>query len=51
MICVIVYATLIMGRFDAVYSGIACIAMGLILLFINFKLSKVFKAKEMDKNA
>lgn len=51
MICVIVYATLIMGRFDAVYSGIACIAMGLILLFINFKLSKVFKAKEMYKNA
>ncbi len=51
MICLIIYATLIMGRFDVVYGGIACVIMGLVLLFINFRLSKMFKAKEAEKNA
>ncbi len=51
MICLIVYATLIAGRFDAVYGGIACVIMGLVLLFINFRLSKTFKVKEAEKNA
>lgn len=51
MICLIIYATLIMGRFDVVYGGIACVVMGLVLLFINFRLSKMFKAKEAEKNA
>ena len=51
MICLIIYATLIAGRFDAVYGGIACVIMGLVLLFINFRLSKTFKAKEEEKNA
>lgn len=51
MICLIIYATLIAGRFDVVYGGIACVIMGLVLLFINFRLSKMFKAKEAEKNA
>ena len=51
MICLIIYATLIIGRFDVVYGGIACVIMGLVLLFINFRLSKIFKAKEVGKNA
>ena len=51
MICLIIYATLIMGSFDVVYGGIACVIMGLVLLFINFRISKMFKAKEAEKNA
>ncbi|MBR4858693.1 MAG: DUF2157 domain-containing protein [Clostridia bacterium] len=51
MICVIIFATFIMGKFDVVYGGIACVVMGLVLLFINFRLSKMFKAKEAEKNA
>ena len=51
MICVIIFATFIMGKFDVVYGGIACVVMGLVLLVINFRLSKTFKAKEAVKNA
>lgn len=51
MICLIIYATFIMGRFDVVYGGITCVVMGLVLLFINFRLSKSFKTKEAEKHA
>ncbi len=51
MLCFLVYLTIFMGNFDIVYSGIACIVMGAILLFINFRMSKTFKAKEEEKNA
>lgn len=51
MICYIIFVTLIMGEWDFVYSGIACVIMGLILLLINKGLSKSFKAKETDRNA
>lgn len=51
MLCIIIYMTIFMGRFDVVYSGIACVVMGTILLFINYRLSKAFKAKEGEQNA
>ncbi len=51
MICCIIFMTLIMGEFEFIYSGIACVVMGIILLLINKLLSKSFKAKEADKNA
>lgn len=51
MICCIIFITLIMGDFEFIYSGIACVVMGIILLLINKLLSKSFKAKEADKNA
>lgn len=51
MICYIIFVTLVMGEWDFIYSGIACVIMGLILLLINKRLSKSFKAKEADKNA
>ncbi len=51
MICYIIYVTLIMGNWDLVYSGIACIVMGAALLLINRKLSKTFKAREAENNA
>lgn len=51
MICCIIFVTLIMGEWDFVYSGISCVVMGIILLLINKRLSKSFKAKEADKNA
>lgn len=51
MVCLIIYATFIAGRFEAVHGGIACVIMGLILLFINFRLSKTFKAKGAEENA
>ena len=51
MLCFLVYFTIFAGNFDIVYSGIACIVMGGILLFLNFRMSKAFKAKEAEKNA
>lgn len=51
MLCFIIYFTIFAGRFDVVYSGIACIVMGGILLFINYKLAKSFKRTEGDENA
>ncbi len=51
MICYIFYVTLIMGNWDLVYSGIACVVMGIALLLINRKLSKTFKAREDETNA
>ncbi len=51
MLCFIIYLTIFAGNFDVVYSGIACIVMGGILLFINYRMSKSFKAKEGEKNA
>lgn len=51
MICYIIYVTLIMGNWELVYSGIACVVMGIALLLINRKLSKSFKIKEADNNA
>ncbi len=51
MICYIIYVTLIMGNWDLVYSGIACVVMGVALLLINRKLSKSFKIKEADNDA
>lgn len=51
MLCVLVYITIFAGRFEIIYSGIACIVMGAILLFLNFRMSKSFKAKEAEKNA
>lgn len=51
MLCFIIYLTIFAGNFDIVYSGIACIVMGGILLFLNFRMSKAFKAKEGEKNA
>lgn len=51
MLCFIVYLTIFAGNFDFVYSGIACTVMGGILLFLNYKMSKSFKAKESEKNA
>ena len=49
MLCFLVYFTIFAGNFDIVYSGIACIVMGGILLFLNFRMSKAFKAKEAEK--
>lgn len=51
MLCVLLYFTIFAGNFDVVYSGIACIIMGGILLFLNFRMSKSFKAKEAKENA
>lgn len=51
MLCFLVYLTIFMGNFDIVYSGISCIVMGGILLFLNYRMSKSFKAKEGKKNA
>lgn len=51
MLCFLLYFTIFAGNFDIVYSGIACIIMGGILLFLNFRMSKTFKAKEAKKNA
>ena len=51
MICYIIFVTLIMGNWDFVYSGIACVVMGVALLLINRKLSKTFKAREDENNA
>ncbi|MBR5561862.1 MAG: DUF2157 domain-containing protein [Clostridia bacterium] len=51
MLCVLVYITIFAGRFEIIYSGIACIVMGAILLFLNYRMSKAFKAKEAEKNA
>lgn len=53
MLCVDIYLTLIAGNFDIVFSGITCVVMGGALLFINYRLSKSFKAKEKEaeKNA
>ncbi|MBQ8227923.1 MAG: DUF2157 domain-containing protein [Clostridia bacterium] len=51
MLCFIIYFTIFAGRFDVVYSGIACIVMGGILLFINYKLAKSFKRMEGEENA
>ena len=51
MLCFLVYLTIFAGNFDIVYSGIACIIMGGILLFLNYRMSKSFKAKEAEKNA
>lgn len=51
MLCFIVYLTIFAGNFDFVHSGIACTVMGGILLFLNYKMSKAFKAKESDHNA
>ena len=51
MICYIIFVTLIMGNWDLVYSGIACVVMGIALLLINRKLSKSFKAREAENNA
>ncbi len=51
MLCFLVYFTIFAGNFDIVYSGIACIVMGGILLFLNFRMSKAFKTKEAEKNA
>ncbi len=51
MLCFIIYFTIFAGRFDVVYSGIACIVMGGILLFINYKLAKSFSRTEGDENA
>ncbi len=51
MLCFIVYLTIFAGNFDFVYSGIACTVMGGILLFLNYKMSKTFKAKESGNNA
>ena len=51
MICYIIYVTLIMGNWDLVYSGIACVIMGIALLLINRGLSKSFKAREAENNA
>ncbi len=50
MLCVLLYFTIFAGNFDIVYSGIACIIMGGILLFLNFRMSKSFKAKEAKEN-
>ncbi len=50
-LCVLVYITIFAGRFEIVYSGIACIVMGAILLFLNYRMSKAFKAKEAEKYA
>lgn len=51
MLCVLIYLTIFADRFEIIYSGIACIVMGGILLFLNYRMSKSFKAKEADKNA
>lgn len=51
MLCVIIYLTLIIGNLDMVFSGITFVIMGSVLLFINYKLSKSFKAKEAEENA
>lgn len=51
MLCFLVYFTIFAGNLDIVYSGIACIIMGGILLFLNYRMSKAFKAKEAEKNA
>lgn len=51
MLCVLIYITIFAGRFEIIYSGIACIVMGAILLFLNYRMSKAFKAKEAEKNA
>lgn len=51
MLCFLVYFTIFAGNFDIVYSGIACIVMGAILLFLNYRMSKSFKAKDAEKNA
>lgn len=51
MLCVVIFLTYIIGNFEPVFCGIACIVMGVILLFINFRLSKTFKAKESEQNA
>ncbi len=51
MLCVTIYLTLLAGSIDIVTGGIACVVMGGALLFINFRLSKSFKAKEAEQNA
>lgn len=51
MLCVLIYLTIFAGRFEIIYSGIACIVMGGILLFLNYRMSKAFKAKEAEKSA
>lgn len=51
MLCVLIWLTIFADRFEIIYSGIACIVMGAILLFLNYKMSKLFKAKEAEKNA
>lgn len=51
MLCVLIYLTIFAGRFEIIYSGIACIVMGAILLFLNYRMSKSFKSKEAEKNA
>ncbi len=51
MVCYIIYVTLIIGNWELVYSGIACVAMGIALLLINRKLSKTFKSREAENNA
>ncbi len=51
MICYIIFVTLIMGNWDLVYSGIACVVMGIALLLINRALSKSFKSREAEKDA
>lgn len=51
MLCVLVYITIFAGKFEIIYSGIACIVMGGFLLFLNYRMSKAFKAKEAEKNA
>ncbi len=51
MLCTVIFLVLIAGAFDTVTYGITCIVMGGALLFINFRLSKTFKAKEAEQNA
>ncbi len=51
MLCAIIFLILIAGVYDIIVCGIACIAMGIALLLINFKLSKAFKAKEVKQDA
>ncbi len=51
MVCYIIFVTLIMGNLEPVYSGIACVIMGIALLFINRRLSKSFKAREAENDA
>lgn len=48
MLCIVIYLTFIAGNFDIVFSGITFVIMGGALLFINYRLSKSFKAKEKE---